>query len=125
MKKASQHPLLLISVIFSAFLIGLFCGRISNQQRLSPSSTQNTAISPALHQPEDCSSAFINGKLNINSASVEDLILLPGIGESLAQRIVDYRSINGQFTSINALLNIKGIGSTSFERISSYITVGG
>lgn len=125
MKKASQQPLLLISVIFTTFLIGLFCGRISNQRRLSLYSTQNTAISSDLYQSQDCSSAFKNGKLNINSASVEDLMLLPGIGESLAQRIVEYRRINGQFTSINALLDIKGIGSTNFERISSYITVGG
>ena len=48
---------------------------------------------------------------------------LPGIGEVLAQGIVDYRSENGPFKRIEDLLKVSGIGSGTFERIKDYITV--
>ncbi|MCK4388321.1 MAG: helix-hairpin-helix domain-containing protein, partial [Dehalococcoidia bacterium] len=48
---------------------------------------------------------------------------LPGIGEVLAQRIVDYRSENGPFKRIEDLLKVSGIGEATFEKIKDYITV--
>lgn len=125
MKKAVLHPLLLLTIIFTAFLIGVFCGRTSDHQFLSGSASQNTGITYVTQQPPENTSAFTNGKLNINHAAVEDIMLLPGIGEVLAQRIVDYRNTNGPFTTINELMNVKGIGLSGLEKISSYITVGG
>ena len=125
MKKAALHPLLLLTIIFTAFLIGVFCGRTSNYQFLTASASQNTGMAYITQQPSENTSAFTNGKLNINYAAVEDIMLLPGIGEVLAQRIVDYRNTNGPFATINELMNVKGIGLSSLEKISNYITVGG
>ena len=48
---------------------------------------------------------------------------LPGIGELLAQRIVDYRSENGPFRRIEDLLKVSGIAPATFEKIKDYITV--
>ena len=48
---------------------------------------------------------------------------LPGIGEVLTQRIVDYRSENGPFKRIEDLLKVSGIGEATFENIKDYITV--
>ena len=62
------------------------------------------------------------GKININSADVERLTDLPGIGPSYAQRIVDYRKEFGPFKTIEDLLNVRGIGDRTFEKIRDRIT---
>ncbi len=62
-------------------------------------------------------------KIDINRAEVWLLKVLPGIGEVLAQRIVDYRQQNGWFRNTNDLLKVAGIGSKTYERIKNLITV--
>lgn len=61
--------------------------------------------------------------VNINTASIEELDSLPGIGSSKAQNIIDYRNINGKFGSIEEILNVNGIGTAIYEQIKTYITV--
>jgi competence protein ComEA len=62
-------------------------------------------------------------KIDINRAEPWLLEALPGIGEVLAQRIVDYRSENGPFRRIEDLLKVSGIGPATFEKIKDFITV--
>ena len=61
-------------------------------------------------------------KVNINTADAEELTTLPGIGEVLAQRIVDYRRENGAFREPEELLNVSGIGEKTLEAIRECIT---
>ena len=60
-------------------------------------------------------------KVNINTANTEVLSELPGIGEKKAQAIVDYRKRNGEFTSVEELVNVRGIGEKMLEKIISKI----
>ena len=62
-------------------------------------------------------------KVNINTANLEKLQTLPGIGESLAQRIIDYREQNGNFKAIDDLKNVSGIGESKFNNIKDKIYV--
>ena len=62
-------------------------------------------------------------KVNINEAKQEDFEQLPGIGPSIAKKIVEYREQNGKFTSIDELQEVKGIGEAKLENIKEYITV--
>lgn len=63
------------------------------------------------------------GKININTANVAQLDSLSGIGQTYAQRIVDYRAANGGFKSINEIKNVKGIGDKTFEKFKDQITI--
>ena len=60
-------------------------------------------------------------RINVNSATKIELTLLPGIGESRAQDIIDYRNEYGRFTEPEDLLNISGIGEVILENIRPYI----
>ena len=62
--------------------------------------------------------------LDVNSASAEELAGLPGIGEVLAQRIVDYRTANGPFEAVEDLLSVSGIGEKRLTELEGRITIG-
>lgn len=64
-----------------------------------------------------------NGKVNINTATLNELDSLPGIGPSTAQKIIDYREKNGNFEKIEDLQNVKGIGDAKYEEIKDRIVV--
>jgi competence protein ComEA len=63
-------------------------------------------------------------KVNINTAGVDELVALPGIGKAYAERIIEYRQKNGPFKRIEDILNVRGIGEKTFERIRDRLTLG-
>ncbi len=62
-------------------------------------------------------------KININSATVDELEKLPGIGPATAQKIIDYRQTIGLFQEIEAIMNVSGIGPGKFEQIQELISL--
>ncbi len=73
--------------------------------------------------PQSALSTQPGSKLNINTATAAELEQLPGIGPVLAQRIVEYRTANGPFESIEDVKKVSGIGEAKFEQIKDLITV--
>jgi competence protein ComEA len=62
--------------------------------------------------------------VNLNTASKDELVALPGIGPAKAQAIIDYRKTHGAFKSVEELKDVKGIGAKRYEKLKGEITVG-
>jgi competence protein ComEA len=69
--------------------------------------------------------AAAEGKVNVNTASAEQLALLPRVGPAVAQRILEYREENGKLEAIEDLMLVRGIGEKTFELIAPHATLSG
>ncbi len=113
---------------FLFLLLGIFIGRNLTDTHVSEDildtpyissdkSTNNTDESETMQEE------IKDGKININTATAKELALLPGIGEVLAQRIIDYRTESGPFESVDELTNVSGIGEKKLEQLKPYAKV--
>ena len=71
-----------------------------------------------------CSTSAL-AAINLNTATKDDLVALPGIGPSKARAILDYRSAHGPFKSIEEVKDVKGIGAKRFEKLKSELKISG
>lgn len=80
---------------------------------------------PSVYDTEETEAGAVNsgGMLDLNAATPEQLEALPGIGEVKADAIVEYRNTNGDFTSLDQLLNVSGIGSATLENLREHLYV--
>jgi competence protein ComEA len=87
---------------------------------------QGDAAAAAEQEPENSAAgaASPNTPLDINLASATELDELPGIGQAIAQRIVEYRAANGPFKSVDDLRNVKGVGPALFASIAPLVMAG-
>lgn len=110
--KAVKTELILLSAaaVFLCALLGL-----AHHDRLSGPVFTETGL-----PPEEIEVTMVD----INRAAEEELTTLPGIGASLAQRIVDDRAANGPFDTVEDLMRVSGIGEKKFEELRDYITAG-
>lgn len=69
--------------------------------------------------------ADAQGKVNVNTASAEQLQLLPRVGPALAQRIIEFREQNGPFKAIEDLILVRGIGEKTLDLMKPYVAISG
>lgn len=93
------------------------CPKITNDACLNNSNNSNN------DSQEQNTGNNSNDKVNINSAALEELMTLSGIGESKAEAIIEYRETNGNFEKIEDLMEVTGIGEALYEKIKDNITV--
>ncbi len=123
MKKARIHPLVLITCVFAALLLGFFAGRNMNRTPVQIQALTPPTAAAAL--PSEAAAPTEAGPININTATLEQLMTLPGIGETYARRIIAYREKHGAFRSIGELMNVDGIGEKRLEALWDLVTTGG
>ena len=114
----TEKRLFLLSAGFLCVLILLFC-----YDRNRTDMPGNYAVTPAQTAREEVAPED-PGLLDLNTATVEELMRLPGVGEVLAQRIADWRGEHGAFEEIEQLLEIQGIGESVLENLRNEVTVG-
>ena len=124
MKNKLLTVLPVLTALFAGLTLGLFLVRNPAGGSVTVSIPSQTQTAPALEdtQPKPSDTALA---VNINTADADELAQLPGIGEVLAQRIVDYRGTHGNFTAVEQLTNVEGIGQGKLEDILEWITIGG
>lgn len=116
MKKVTLFILPFITLLFAISVCVLLSNRYLSNGEIP---LQDITASDGFRSSEAPITA--EGKININTATSDELILLSGIGEVLAQRIIDYREENGPFPHVKDLLNVKGIGEAKLNKIIDYI----
>ena len=98
-----------------------------SSQNTEASSSASTQAPPESHEPpassSPASSAPPQGKINLNTAGKEELMSIKGLGEILAERILDYRERHGGFDSLEELMEVDGIGEKRFATWKPYLTL--
>ena len=85
------------------------------ESSIPPTPVESTTISqPRLSEPED-------GRIDINTATLEEFESLPGIGPAIAERIINYRNVNGKFDIVEDLTEVSGIGDKTIEKLRDRI----
>ena len=113
----SEKILLLCAAVFLLILCGACFREIAAGRSSGWTVETNTSAEAKDLLPDDA------GKININTAPVELLKELPGIGDALAARIVEYRETSGPFGSPAEIMKVKGIGQKTYGNIEEFITV--
>lgn len=115
---------IIVTVLFivAAAVVLLIGGNADRAVTVTMQNAQHEAVSPL-----DCPSAPPAGtdseKININTATENELCTLPGIGSSISKSIIAYREANGDFSFIEDIMSVSGIGREKFNDIREYITV--
>lgn len=86
-----------------------------------PKIRNDSCLTEIIYNSEDI--IVSSGKVSINSATLEELMTLPGIGESKALNIIKYRDENKGFLEVEDIMNVKGIGANIYEKIKNYLTL--
>jgi len=123
MKKHGAMLLAVITFSFACFILGFFLGRSQRREEVTVSVSKELYTLPPVTTSAPETTEVIQYPLDLNSATGEELQSLPGIGEVLSQRILDYREEHGPFTATDQLMDVYGIGQQLYESIQGYITV--
>ncbi len=136
-RRKAEYLMLILTALCLAFFLGYYLGTSSsgtlriNTTPIPPSTTQ-TADPNAADGTEDI--AFLPAAteaapteaqllIDLNTATMDELMLLDGVGEKTAQNILSYREQHGGFTDISQLLEVSGIGEKKYAAIRDHVTV--
>ena len=115
MKVSKNFTLVLVLTFCFSFCMILSSFAAEEAAKAAPEKAAKSAVEKPV----------LSGKININSANVEQLEMLPRIGTKTAQSIIEFRKQNGPFKKVEDLTGVKGIGEKTLEELKSYIILEG
>lgn len=137
--KKAEISIIIITIVFVSFTVGFFVGRSHGEKNINISVAENNSAfsdeiseksdtgetaEPETAFPDAAESTSQKAKIvNINTATADELETLPGIGQVLATRIIEYREQNGGFENEYEITQVRGIGEKIFSQIKEYISV--
>ena len=117
-----------LGAALAALLLILFSARgfmVPGQVKAAAAPAGSAALYAGRDEPGKLPTELLPGQqVNINTASAEELQLIPGIGDILSQAIIDYREANGPFERTEDIMAVPGIGQGRFEAAAEKITIG-
>lgn len=135
LRKWAVLALVVLALVFS---VGFLLGRASvpypigaavsrvpetNTENEKQNAEENEAADSAAAETDGADQAAPQGIVNINTADADTLQTLPGVGEVLAGRIIEYRELSGGFVTVEQLMEVSGIGQQKFDALRDDITV--
>lgn len=123
LKRLAAFAIPALALLACGVMLGIFimqtrtAGTIS-VQRAAPDEPEE-AVQTVAEEPSDAA----DDRLDLNTATAAELQELPGIGEVIAQRIIDYRDLCGRFLDPEQLMEVDGIGEAKYEKIKDLVTV--
>ena len=124
LKRLAAFVIPALALLACGVMLGIFimqtrtAGTIS-VQRAAPEEAAESTQTVA----EEAVDATADDRLDLNTATAEELQELPGIGEVIAQRIIDYRELCGRFLDPEQLMEVDGIGQAKYEKLRELVTV--
>lgn len=110
--------LLACGVMLGIFLMQTRVPGTVSVQHAEPDEPEE-AVQTVMEEPSDAA----DDRLDLNTATAAELQELPGIGEVIAQRIIDYRDLCGRFLDPEQLMEVDGIGEAKYEKLRELVTV--
>lgn len=135
LRKWAVLALVVLALVFS---VGFLLGRASvpypigaavsrvpetNTENEKQDAEENEAADSAAAETDGADQAAPQRIVNINTADADTLQTLPGVGEVLAGRIIEYRELSGGFVTVEQLMEVSGIGQQKFDALRDDITV--
>ena len=124
LKRLAAFVIPALALLACGVMLGIFlmqtrtAGTISVQRAAPEEAAESTQTGV-----EEAADATADDRLDLNTATAEELQELPGIGEVIAQRIIDYRELCGRFLDPEQLMEVDGIGQAKYEKLRELVTV--
>lgn len=117
---------LITGIMFLAAVFALTlasCGQQGDQAQVEPGTQTDQSAQAPGQEEMDSQQAMPSEPIDINSASSEELASIPGLDQTLAQNIIDYRESYGPFSSVDDLLQVNGMDQQTLDSIRGWVTV--
>lgn len=124
LKRLAAFVIPALALLACGVMLGIFLMQTRVPGTVSVQHTEpEEAIESTQTVAEELADAAADDRLDLNTATAEDLQELPGIGKVIAQRIIDYRDLCGHFLDPEQLMEVDGIGEAKYEKIRDLVTV--
>lgn len=131
MRKYGRYLIPALAALALVFSLGFYAGKSASPEAITVR-VQRQVQSPQTPEPSDAAptdapaeaAALEDGRIDLNLATKEQLMTLPGVGEVLAERILTYRQDVGNFVSTEQLMDVSGIGERKYAELAAFVCVG-